>query len=202
MQAGAQQSGSTGAEARDIGRRLRAGESRALSELYDAHGPALFRLLLAMLGRQADAEDALQETFAKVVARASGGSRLPGLGPFDRVRDWRAYLLGAARNEALSVLRRRREFQMDEESAWEQLPEPGAQSGAGAQAHDWPRLLARLPLEQREVVVLKVWEQMTFAQIARVVGVSPNTAMSRYRYAIERLRLWCRQAEHEEADHE
>jgi RNA polymerase sigma-70 factor (ECF subfamily) len=51
-------------------------------------------------------------------------------------------------------------------------------------------LLARLPREQREVVALKVWEEMTFAEIAQVVKASPNTVASRYRYGIEKLRDW------------
>ncbi len=192
----------------DIARRLQAGEARALAQLYDAYGPTVFRLLLAMLGSRVDAEDALQETFVKLAARGARGHLVPRLGALGRVRDWRAYLLVSARNEALSVLRRRdRESQMEQDAAWEQLPDlrPDARLDADPEAlraHDWPRLLGRLPLEQREVVVLKVWEEMTFAQIARVVGVSPNTAMSRFRYAIGRLRAWCLQAEHEEAEHE
>jgi RNA polymerase sigma-70 factor (ECF subfamily) len=50
------------------------------------------------------------------------------------------------------------------------------------------RALAALPLEQREVIALKVDAGLTFAEIAEVTGVSPNTAASRYRYALEKLR--------------
>ena len=46
----------------------------------------------------------------------------------------------------------------------------------------------QLPAEQREVVHLKVWEGMTFQEIADLTGESLNTAASRYRYAIEKLR--------------
>ncbi len=45
----------------------------------------------------------------------------------------------------------------------------------------------RLPQEQAEVVVLKIWEELTFAEIADILGESPNTAASRYRYALEKL---------------
>ena len=45
----------------------------------------------------------------------------------------------------------------------------------------------RLPPEQAEVVVLKIWEEMTFAEIAEVLGESLNTTASRYRYALEKL---------------
>jgi RNA polymerase sigma-70 factor (ECF subfamily) len=47
--------------------------------------------------------------------------------------------------------------------------------------------LDRLPAEQAEVVVLKIWEEMTFQEIGEVLGESANTAASRYRYAITKL---------------
>ncbi len=48
--------------------------------------------------------------------------------------------------------------------------------------------LARLPREQREVIVLKIWGELTFAQIAQALGESINTVASRYRYALAALR--------------
>lgn len=48
--------------------------------------------------------------------------------------------------------------------------------------------MAALPPEQREVVFLKVWTGLTFAEIADVLATSANTAASRYRYGIEKLR--------------
>lgn len=44
-----------------------------------------------------------------------------------------------------------------------------------------------LPIEQREVVHLKIYDQMTFNQIAEATGLSINTVASRYRYALEKL---------------
>lgn len=48
--------------------------------------------------------------------------------------------------------------------------------------------LRRLPAEQREVLVLKIWAERTFEQIATQLEISPNTAASRYRYALAALR--------------
>jgi RNA polymerase sigma-70 factor (ECF subfamily) len=48
--------------------------------------------------------------------------------------------------------------------------------------------LAELPVEQREVIMLRVWGRMTFEEAAAVLDISPNTAASRYRYALEKLR--------------
>ena len=50
------------------------------------------------------------------------------------------------------------------------------------------RALARLSDEQREVVVLKVWGGLTFEEIGEQLSISPNTAASRWRYAMEALR--------------
>ena len=48
--------------------------------------------------------------------------------------------------------------------------------------------LTELPEQQRTVVVLKVYEEMTFAEIAAALRISPNTAASRYRYGLEKLK--------------
>ncbi len=45
-----------------------------------------------------------------------------------------------------------------------------------------------LPAEQRAVLHLKLWEELTFEQIAETLELSPNTAASRYRYGIDKLR--------------
>ena len=156
--------------------RLASGQNDALGLIYDRHAPALFRVLSAILGSSADAEDALQETFvALATCRVS------------KIRDLRAYLFTAARHQAFTILRRRKR-----EGAFEFSAEI-AENEANDPPHDFPALLARLPLEQREVIALKVWEELSFAEIAHVIQISPNTAMSRYRYGIEKLRHWCRE---------
>ena len=51
------------------------------------------------------------------------------------------------------------------------------------------RRLAELPLEQREVIVLKVWHDCTFEEIGGLLEISPNTAAGRYRYGLQKLKL-------------
>jgi RNA polymerase sigma-70 factor (ECF subfamily) len=48
--------------------------------------------------------------------------------------------------------------------------------------------LKLLPGEQREVLTLKIWNELTFAEIASALGISQNTAASRYRYALATLK--------------
>jgi RNA polymerase sigma-70 factor (ECF subfamily) len=159
-----------------LAQRIVAGDSDALGVVYDRHAPSLLKVLVAILGSRADAEDALQEVFVKLSrSRAS------------HVRDLRAYLMTAARHEAFSTLRRRRRERPLEDSDLEgqaRLPDNDAPLTA---------LLQRLPPEQREVIALKIYQELTFAEIAAIVKASPNTVAGRYRYGIERLRAWCRE---------
>jgi RNA polymerase sigma-70 factor (ECF subfamily) len=50
------------------------------------------------------------------------------------------------------------------------------------------RCLAKLPVEQREVIVLKIWHEHTFEEIGGLLDLSPNTAAGRYRYGMQKLR--------------
>jgi RNA polymerase sigma-70 factor (ECF subfamily) len=52
------------------------------------------------------------------------------------------------------------------------------------------RGLAALPQNQREVIVLKIWHKHTFEEIGELLEVSPNTAAGRYRYGLQKLRLF------------
>jgi RNA polymerase sigma-70 factor (ECF subfamily) len=153
----------------------------ALSVIYDRHAEALYRLLVAMLGRADDAEDALQEVFVKLATKS-----------FPHVDDLRPYLFRMTRNEAINILRRRKRENRLMQNYGEEIETDSSFNGDkfSAANHNWQKLLARLPLEQREIIALKIWEEMTFAEIAAVVKTSPNTAASRYRYGIERLRKW------------
>ena len=168
------------AEEQDWARRIVAGDTEAVAETYDRHAVPLYRWLCAFLGSPTDAEDALQEVFVRL---ASGRARPE--------RDLRAYLFVAARNEAYAILRRRqREQAINEQSIATQTLTVAPHHKESA---DLMALLQRLPLEQREVIALKVAHDLTFAEIAAMLKISPNTAASRYRYGIERLRLWWRE---------
>jgi RNA polymerase sigma-70 factor, ECF subfamily len=72
---------------------------------------------------------------------------------------------------------------LDAASAWFSPPD---RDYAGEQ--NLRRALSELPDDQREVVVMHVWGELTFSEIAELLGVSSNTAASRYRYALAKLR--------------
>ena len=154
--------------------RAETGEA-ALEQLYDEYAHALFRYALSLLGSAEDAEDAVQDVFIRI---ARERRRLDG------VRNPKAYLFAAARNAAYSILRskrRRNEIADETHSSFHAQP---AAEGPSAKALALRERFALLPVEQREVLALKIFEQMTFREIAKAVGASISTVASRYRAGI------------------
>ncbi len=153
-----------------------------LGRLYDEHAQALFAFLLNFTRNEADTRDLLQELFVKV-------ARQPGL--LSGVREERSFLIRLAHNLAIDLMRRRGTRQRN----YEQLA--GESSGLFTPAgnpdeQEFRRALtaalAELPPEQRAVAHLKLWEGLTFDQIAEILKIPLNTAASRYRYALDKLR--------------
>ncbi|MBU6173722.1 MAG: sigma-70 family RNA polymerase sigma factor, partial [Planctomycetes bacterium] len=91
------------------------------------------------------------------------------------------------RNESLVILRKRKRWSIVQGlmDLWTMIPVDEVDREELLQAV-W-RALRALPTEQSEVVVLKIWEEMTFQQIAEVLDIPPPTAASRYRYAMTKL---------------
>jgi RNA polymerase sigma-70 factor, ECF subfamily len=153
-----------------------------LERLYDAHAQAIFAFVLNLTRSEADTRDVLQEVFVKLASR-------PEL--LRDVRDERGFLLRLGHNLALDVMRRRgarerryEQFAADSNTVFGTSPEADEQSFREALSE----ALDILPMEQRAVAHLKLWEGLTFEAIAQTLDISPNTAASRYRYAIDKLR--------------
>lgn len=146
----------------------------SLAAWYDAYAPALYRAAQTMTGSPHDAADLVQEVFLSV---ARLGPRLAD------VRDVQTYLFAALRRAAWRLARQRRRHR---QVLFNHPPTD--------QADPFPtddrlqRALACLPPEQRQVLALKIDGGLTFAQIAMIMNTSPNTAASRYRYALQKLR--------------
>src|SRR3977135_230837 len=144
---------------------------------FSEYGPGLLLFARQWVRSPADAEDIVQEAFVKFWRR---NHRI----------DNRALLYATVRSIALDLIRRdsrraRREaeaFSDAEQSIQPQFDFDNESQRVLAAAVD------RLPQEQREVLVMKIWSELTFAEIATALGISPNTAASRYRYALAALK--------------
>lgn len=153
-----------------------------LNRVYEEHAQALFGFLLNLTRDEADTRDVLQDIFMKLAAK-------PDL--LREAREPRAFLLRLAHNMAVDLFRRRTARRHGAAAlAAGQLPMFAASRDPDEDSfrRALDEALGKLPEEQRTVVYLKLWEKMTFEAIAATVGVSPNTAASRYRYGLDKLR--------------
>ena len=153
-----------------------------LARLYDDHAQALFAFLLNFTRNEADTRDLLQELFIKLARNPEA---------LDGVREERAFLLRLAHNSAIDLIRRR----STREKNYEQLAADSVALFAQAAATDeqafrqaLTEALGELPPGQRAVVHLKLLEGLTFEQIAAALEIPANTAASRYRYGLDKLR--------------
>jgi RNA polymerase sigma-70 factor, ECF subfamily len=142
--------------------------------LYRQHGAALLLFASAISGDRSRAQDALHQVFLKAIENA--GLR--------QAINKKAYLFACVRNAVLNDTKlRNRSMPLDADSAWFSPPD---RDYAGER--NLRRALGDLPNDQREVIVLHLWGELTFSEIGDLLGTSSNTAASRYRYALAKLR--------------
>jgi RNA polymerase sigma factor (sigma-70 family) len=139
--------------------------------------PGLVLFARQWVRSQADAEDVVQEAFVRFWRR-------------DHNIDNRPLLYAAVRSAALDLIRRdgrraRRENEVY--SGMAQFSDPQFETIDDSQGV-LATSIDRLPHEQREVLVMKIWNELTFAEIAEALEISPNTVASRYRYALAALK--------------
>lgn len=141
---------------------------------YRRYGSALVLFAAALTGERSRAQDAVHQVFLKLLE--SGSLR--------EVLDAKAYLFTCVRNAVLNDRKvRQRDVALDPECAWFEPPHRDFAAELNLR-----RALWELPEDQREVTILHIWGELTFAQIAEVLSISANTAASRYRYALVKLR--------------
>jgi len=153
-----------------------------LERLYDEHAQALYAFLLNFTRDEADTRDLLQEIFTRL-------AREPKL--LSGVREPRAFLIRLAHNAAIDLMRRRgtrdrtrENFAAEAISPFAPSPDPDEQ----VFRNEFSAALAGLPADQRAVVHLKLWGGLTFEEISVALDIPPNTAASRYRYGLDKLR--------------
>ena len=144
--------------------------------LYEEHGRALLAYACALLRDPSAAEDVLHQVFLNVLRGRAAiiGEPAP-------------YLFRAVRNASLNLVRgHSRDVALARGGVWLTSAGDSAETSLALQS-----ALSTLPDEQREVVVLHIWGELTFEEAAAVIGVSPNTAASRYRYGLAKLKeIW------------
>lgn len=156
-------------------RRVAAGNSMALTELYRRHGRALLGYLLRLCGDRMSAEEILQDTLLAVWRSAD---------TFAGRANARSWLFGVARRQAYQRLRLRA-APVPVEPAEVADPAPGPEELAVLAAGGTPLAdaVARLPAHHREVVGLALVAGLPLAEVADVLGVPVGTVKSRLHHA-------------------
>ncbi|MDB5174390.1 MAG: sigW 8 [Phycisphaerales bacterium] len=155
-----------------------------LTDIYRRYRQGLFTLALSVTGCPARAEDAVHDAFARLCRKIDP---LAGRPDSQAV----AYVFAAVRNAAIDQVRRtpRESDDAIAQSLFSQTAGPAQNAIDSERERSIAAAVDALPADQREVVVLRVYAQLTFADVAVVVGAPLATVAARYRRALERLRL-------------
>lgn len=162
--------------------RCKRGSKTALERVYQKYRADLMILAVALLHETSAAEDAVHDVFVAFVQN---------LDKFRLTGSLKGYLLTCVANRARNQLRSGRTHaaklaapeNLPPECA--ELPDPIVCNEQLQQLRD---AMAHLPYEQREVLMLRTQSSLTFDSMARELGISINTAKSRYRYGLDKLR--------------
>jgi RNA polymerase sigma-70 factor (ECF subfamily) len=152
-----------------------------LEKILDSIGDKLFNYLTIKLSSPLDAEDVLQEVCYRLI-RYKVRLRL--------IRNPSAYVFRIARNEAIRFLKNKKR-NPDRYHSVEDLAKVIQDNLTGLENEAMNQLaeaLTQIPEDQREVIILRFFEDLTLKEIATVCGVSINTAASRFRYGKQKLR--------------
>lgn len=165
------------------------GDRDAQRRLFDLHRDAAFRVALRITGRREDALDVVQDGFIRAFER---------LGEFQRGAQFRTWLLRIVSNRALDILRARKvrlaiPLDGEDDDARVQLEDRRAEVAPEADleraelASRLRRAVESLPADQRAVFALYATGDLTYGQIAEVLGIPIGTVMSRLYHARRRL---------------
>lgn len=165
--------------------RIAQGDHAAVAELYDATSKAVFGLALRILGDYALAEDVVVEVYAQVWGSASSYDAQRGT-PL-------SWLMTVTRSRSIDVLRSRQRMRRTEplETAGEtptNAPGPEELSSTGEQRRVISYALARLSLEQRQVIEMAYYSDLSHSEIAARLGQPLGTVKTRIRTGLLRLR--------------
>ncbi|MEM7147471.1 MAG: sigma-70 family RNA polymerase sigma factor [Verrucomicrobiota bacterium] len=168
-----------------IDRFCRLGERDAAQELLRRYERSLTNYLWQMLRHPQDCEDAVQETFGKVL-RA-----LPAYREENRFEQW---LFRIGRNQALNMIQHRKRVVMDPEPEnlgpqfESPLPDAAASLEAKERIQALERAIAKLPEAEREVIILRSQADLPFKQIAELTGAPLGTVLARAHKARQKLK--------------
>ena len=161
--------------------RYAAGDSAAFEPLYRRHNDAVYRYLLRACGNSATAEELAQEVWTKLIRARER---------YQPSAKFRTFLFRIAHNAHIDHIRRHRgqEVEFADELAACDGPQPDGQSERAELRQRFQAALASLPVDQRDAWLLHEEAGLSVEQVAAATGVNRETAKSRIRYAVRKLK--------------
>lgn len=152
-----------------------------LEQAYEEYANDLYRYALMILADHGAAEDAVHQTFMKVMRL---GKRVLEIGSYN------GYLRKAVRNECYGIIKKRQQsYNVVKVLSSKPILEKTSREIIDDEEQKLiEAAIRRLPADQREVLHMKLYEGRTFREIGEMTGVSVNTAANRYRYAMDKLK--------------
>ncbi len=159
-------------------RRARAGDDAAFSALVETYQAPIYNLCYRMLGDPGEAEDAAQESFLRAYAQ---------IGSYDPSRSFKTWLFSIANHHCIDRLRRRRltwlSIDADDLPPHPALQEPSPGPEELAARHEtqaaMQALLKRLAPEDRSVIVMRYWYDLSYEEIAQATRTTVSAVKSR-----------------------
>lgn len=169
----------------------RNGDEYAFKLLLERHQSKIYSYIYSMVNNADVANDIFQDTFTKVITKLDD--------TYDEQGKWIAWVMRIAHNATIDYIRKQRRFidvNANTESDYDfydRLPDEGQLSSQeqvelNEDKEALMKHIAQLPPEQREVVMLRHYYELSFKEIADLTNVSINTALGRMRYALINLR--------------
>lgn len=156
----------------------RAGDEAAFTQLVETYQTAIFNLCYRMLGEPGEAEDAAQEAFLRAYSR---------LNSYDPTRSFKTWLFSIANHHCIDRLRKRRLIWLSIEdeplaphpALREQSPGPEEASVRREQSEAMQKHLAKLSPDDRQVIVMRYWSDLSYEEIADATKTTVSAVKSR-----------------------
>ena len=158
---------------------IRDDDDRALDLIYDHYSSMIYGVIYMKCRNRTEADDLLQKVFLKIVDKR------------DRLaftKHLKSYICRLAINEVNDFFRKKKKILDVEKYQLHQEQRAGVYNTTQFEVESLKKALLDLPDDQNQVVTMKIFQNFTFKDIGRLLGISANTAASRYRYALNNLR--------------
>ena len=172
------------------------GKNEAFDELLNRYKFSLFNYIFSIIQNREMAEDVFQDTFTKVIITIKSNK-------YEESGHFASYLFRIAHNKIISIYRQEQSvIQINEADvdydlfsnkeicdSFEEFIPSSEEAMCLSQVHsDIRKMIKYLPEEQREIIIMRFYKDMSFKDIAESLDISINTALGRMRYAVINMR--------------